>query len=55
MTSCLILFLVVLGINLLPAFGPPTWSIIVFYGLNSDLPLNSAKFPRIFLSPQKRP
>ncbi len=39
MTSCLILFLVVLGINLLPAFGPPTWSIIVFYGLNSDLPL----------------
>ncbi len=39
MTSCLILFLIVLGINLLPAFGPPTWSIIVFYGLNSDLPL----------------
>ena len=39
MTSCLILFLIVLGINLLPAFGPPTWSIIVFYGLNSDLSL----------------
>ena len=39
MTACLILFLIVLGINLLPAFGPPTWSIIVFYGLNSDLPL----------------
>lgn len=39
MTSCLILFLIVLGINLLPAFAPPTWSIIVFYGLNSDLPL----------------
>lgn len=38
MTSCLILFLIVLGINLLPAFGPPTWSIVVFYGLNSDLP-----------------
>lgn len=33
------LFLIVLGINLLPAFGPPTWSIIVFYGLNSDLPV----------------
>jgi uncharacterized membrane protein YdjX (TVP38/TMEM64 family) len=39
MTSCLILFLIVLGINLLPAFGPPTWLIIVFYGLNSDLPI----------------
>lgn len=38
MTSYLILFLIVFGINLLPAFGPPTWSIIVFYGLNSDLP-----------------
>jgi len=35
----LILFAVVLGVNLLPAFGPPTWSIIVLYGLNSDLPL----------------
>lgn len=39
MASFLILFLIVLGINLLPAFGPPTWSIIVFYGLNSDLPV----------------
>ena len=28
-----------LGVNLLPAFGPPTWSVIVLYGLNSDLPL----------------
>lgn len=27
-----------LGVNLMPAFGPPTWSIIVLYGLNSDLP-----------------
>jgi len=34
----LILFLIVLGINLLPAFGPPTWSVIVIYGLNSNLP-----------------
>lgn len=41
MTSFLLLFLIVLGINLLPAFGPPTWSIIVFYGLNSDLPIAS--------------
>src|SRR5687768_10680557 len=34
-----ILFAIVFGINLLPAFAPPTWSIIVLYGLNSDLPL----------------
>jgi uncharacterized membrane protein YdjX (TVP38/TMEM64 family) len=34
----LILFLIVLGVNLLPAFAPPTWSIIVIYGLNSNLP-----------------
>lgn len=33
------LFAVVFAINLLPAFGPPTWSIIVLFGLNSDLPL----------------
>lgn len=39
MAPFLILFLIVLGVNLLPAFGPPTWSIIVFYGLNSDLPI----------------
>lgn len=39
MTACLILFPIVLGINLLPAFGPPTWSIIVLYGLTTDLPV----------------
>lgn len=39
MTNYLILFAVIFGINLLPAFGPPTWSIIVLFGLNSDLPL----------------
>lgn len=33
------LFLVVLALNLLPAFGPPTWTVIVFYVFNSDLPL----------------
>lgn len=38
MIAVLILFLIVFGINLLPAFGPPTWSIIVFYGFHSDLP-----------------
>jgi len=26
----LFLFLIVLGVNLLPAFGPPTWAILVF-------------------------
>lgn len=35
----LTLFAVVFAVNLLPAFGPPTWSIIVLYGLNSDLPV----------------
>ncbi|MEO5707721.1 MAG: hypothetical protein ABIT10_06760 [Alteraurantiacibacter sp.] len=39
LTPYLILFGIVFGINLLPAFGPPTWSVIVLYGLNSDLPL----------------
>jgi uncharacterized membrane protein YdjX (TVP38/TMEM64 family) len=34
----LILFLIVLGVNLMPAFGPPTWSILVLYTLNTDLP-----------------
>lgn len=35
----LLLFGVVFGINLLPAFGPPTWSVIVLFGINSDLPI----------------
>ena len=39
LTPFLILFAIVLAINLMPAFGPPTWSVIVLYGLNSDLPL----------------
>ena len=39
MTEYLILFAIVLGVNLMPAFGPPTWSIIVLYGFNSDLPV----------------
>lgn len=39
MIDYLILFAIVLGVNLIPAFGPPTWTIIVLYGLNSDLPL----------------
>ena len=39
MSAYLILFAIVLGVNLLPAFGPPTWTIIVAYGLNSHMPL----------------
>lgn len=38
MEQYFILFLIVLGVNLLPAFGPPTWSILVVYRLNSDMP-----------------
>lgn len=33
----LLLFALLLGINMMPAFGPPTWTIIVFYSLNTDL------------------
>ena len=39
MTAYLLLFAVVLGVNLLPAFGPPTWSIIVLFGIQTELPL----------------
>ena len=28
----------IFGVNLLPAFGPPTWAVLVFFRLNSDLP-----------------
>ena len=39
MTDYLILFAVVLGVNLLPAFGPPTWTVIVVYGLSTMMPI----------------
>ena len=29
---------VIFAINLLPAFGPPTWAVLVFFSLNFDLP-----------------
>ncbi|TXC69163.1 VTT domain-containing protein [Sphingorhabdus soli] len=38
-TSFLIFFAIVLAVNLMPAFGPPTWSVIVLFGLNTDLPI----------------
>src|SRR5690348_6256791 len=28
---------VVFGVNLLPAFGPPTWAVLLLYRFNSDL------------------
>ena len=39
MTDYFILFLIVLGVNLMPAFGPPTWAILVLYGLNTRIPI----------------
>lgn len=38
MHDYLILFLIVLGVNLLPAFGPPTWSVLVVFRLTSPMP-----------------
>jgi hypothetical protein len=29
---------VVFGVNLLPAFGPPTWAVLVLFRLNSHVP-----------------
>jgi len=39
LSEYLLPFLVILGVNLMPAFGPPTWSIIVLFSLNSNLPV----------------
>ena len=35
----LIVFAVVFAVNLLPAFGPPTAALIVFFGFNTELPM----------------
>ena len=37
MLELLTLFAIVLGVNLLPAFGPPTWTILVLYVLNTEI------------------
>lgn len=37
MSEYVILFLIVFGINLLPAFAPPTWSILVWFRLTTDV------------------
>jgi hypothetical protein len=36
-TAYLVAFACIFGVNLLPAFGPPTWAVLVFFKLNSDL------------------
>ncbi|MBF8252554.1 MAG: hypothetical protein HW379_896 [Actinobacteria bacterium] len=38
MNSLIYLILVVLAINIAPAFAPPTWTVLVFFSLNSQLP-----------------
>ena len=38
MSDYVLLFAIVLGVNLMPAFGPPTWTILVFYSLNTQMP-----------------
>lgn len=37
MTDYLIAAGLIFAVNLLPAFGPPTWALLVFFRLNSDL------------------
>jgi uncharacterized membrane protein YdjX (TVP38/TMEM64 family) len=38
MAEWLLILGAIFGINLLPAFGPPTWAVLVFFKLNSDVP-----------------
>jgi membrane protein YqaA with SNARE-associated domain len=38
MTQLAVAVGLVFAINLLPAFGPPTWAVLVFFSLNFDLP-----------------
>ena len=37
MSDWLVALACIFGVNLLPAFGPPTWALLVFFRLNSDL------------------
>lgn len=39
MSDYLLLFVVVFGVNLMPAFGPPSWALLVFFKLKYELPL----------------
>lgn len=38
MLDCVVVWALVFGVNLLPAFGPPTWAVLVFLRLNLDVP-----------------
>jgi len=38
LSQFLLVFGLVFVVNLLPAFGPPTWALLVFSSLNFDLP-----------------
>lgn len=38
MTDWLLALGTIFGVNLLPAFGPPTWAVLIFFRLNSELP-----------------
>lgn len=38
MNNVLFVALLVFGLNLLPAFAPPTWSVLVFFKLNTEVP-----------------
>jgi uncharacterized membrane protein YdjX (TVP38/TMEM64 family) len=39
MEAYLLTFGCVFAVNLLPAFGPPTWAVLVFFKLKYDLPV----------------
>lgn len=39
MEAYLVTFTCVFAANLLPAFGPPTWALLVFFKLQYDLPI----------------
>lgn len=41
MSEYLFLFLIVMGVNLMPAFGPPTWTILVLYAFNTNMPTSA--------------
>jgi hypothetical protein len=36
-TPYLLVLVVVFGVNLIPAFGPPTWAVLVWFQLHQDL------------------
>lgn len=38
MGNYILLFLIVMGVNLMPALGPPTWTILVLFTLNMKMP-----------------